>query len=1008
MIFIVYLENMYNMKILKVVLFFVFTILISFLYISNIHAWTETDTPIHVMTVEGFTDNGEFNSPSDIFLDSNGNMYVADSLNYRIQKFNSSGQFLMKFGSSGNTNGKFVTPYNLTLDASGNIYVADTGNHRIQKFNSSGEFIMSFGSSGTGDGQFNSPRDLVIDNAGYIYVVDRSNRRIQKFNSTGEFQMKFGSSGTGDGQFTNPTGIAVDSSGNIYVADSGNHRIQKFNSSGTFLFTFGWGVTNGTAVLQFCTSGCRAGVSGSGDGQLNSPSDITLDSSGNMLVVDYVNNRIQKFTNLGGYIDKFGSYGTADGQLRYPNSIYLDNNNGDIYITDSLNHRVQKFNSSYTFQMKFGSNIFSEDKFYQPWGMDVDSNGSIFVADDLGNRVVKYNSTGQFEMAFGSYGTGNGQFNEAEDVAVDNNGNIYVTDYYNYRVQKFNSSGEYLMQFGSYGTGDGQFKLMHGGIVCDDLGNVYIVDNENSRIQKFNSSGQFLMKFSSYGTTDGLLKYPIGISLDGEGNIYVGDQMNHRVEKFNSSGNFIFVLGWGVDDGTSELQVCTSGCQAGIGGANDGQFQYPRSVVVDQNNNIFVIDSFNNRVQKFDSNGNFLMKFGSTGALDGEFRGVYDIVIDNSGNLYILENGNHRVQKFSFDRTSPTANISIAGYTTHVPSPNITLNLAAWDNASGVYQMRVSQNSDFSGSAWEAYSSTKSVTLSSGDGLKTIYTQFVDNKTNYSDTISKGIYLDTQVPSKVKITDIGLADNILDRDNITYYFLNNILTVKGIAEFGSAVTFVGNGKTYTAVGGVGNVFSLSTINPTLSMGTNTFEYYQTDLAGNRSESRYISIVIGVENFPEWLIDDLGLNESEEEPFVEEETPNILEEENEEPVKEEIPESNIQTLQFTDKEGKPLVNAFVTIEGTEYFTDSNGQIQVVGLEKDKKYKVKIEHNGIKYESEVLGASGVDSGIKVTVTEDNISKGIDWKSVLIYSGIGLVLIFFLILIFRKRKDREENLD
>ena len=122
----------------------------------------------------------------------------------------------------------FSDPSGVAVDSSGNVYVADSGNKRIQKFNSAGGFITKWGSSGSGDGQFSYPCGVAVDSSGNVYVADTSNQRIQKFNSSGGFITKWGSYGSGDGQFSNPYGVAVDSSGNVYVADSGNRRIQKF------------------------------------------------------------------------------------------------------------------------------------------------------------------------------------------------------------------------------------------------------------------------------------------------------------------------------------------------------------------------------------------------------------------------------------------------------------------------------------------------------------------------------------------------------------------------------------------------------------------------------------------------------------------------------------------------------------------------------------------------------------------------------------------------------------
>ena len=108
---------------------------------------------------------------------------------------------ITKWGSYGSGDGQFNAPSGVAVDSSGNVYVADTDNHRIQKFNSSGGFITKWGSSGSGDGQFNYPYGVAVDSSGNVYVADTSNDRIQKFNSTGGFITKWGSYGSGDGQF---------------------------------------------------------------------------------------------------------------------------------------------------------------------------------------------------------------------------------------------------------------------------------------------------------------------------------------------------------------------------------------------------------------------------------------------------------------------------------------------------------------------------------------------------------------------------------------------------------------------------------------------------------------------------------------------------------------------------------------------------------------------------------------------------------------------------------------
>jgi len=205
-------------------------------------------------------------------------VYVADNNNQRIQKFDSSGAFLTKWGTPGSGDGQFNTPLGVAVDPAGNVYVAEQGNNRIQKFDSSGTFLLKWGTPGSGDGQFSIARDVAVDSAGDVYVVDQNNQRIQKFDSSGAFLTEFGSGGSGDGQFNNPIGVEPDSAGNVYVADFSNNRIQKFDSSGAFLTEFGSG--------------------GSGDGQFNGPISVDVNSAGDVYVADLSNNRIQVFEQL--------------------------------------------------------------------------------------------------------------------------------------------------------------------------------------------------------------------------------------------------------------------------------------------------------------------------------------------------------------------------------------------------------------------------------------------------------------------------------------------------------------------------------------------------------------------------------------------------------------------------------------------------------------------------------------------------------------------------------------
>ena len=170
-------------------------------------------------------------------------VWIADSGNDRIQKFDGNGKFISQFGSSGGTRppykpGEFKAPSGVTVDAEGNIWVVDTGCHRIQKFDEDWDFILEVGTEGWGQEKFYLPENIIAESTGTILVVDTSNHNIKRYDDDGEFLLGFGFPGNFDGFMKFPTGIALDKEGKIYVADRDNQRIQIFNEDGQFVSKF--------------------------------------------------------------------------------------------------------------------------------------------------------------------------------------------------------------------------------------------------------------------------------------------------------------------------------------------------------------------------------------------------------------------------------------------------------------------------------------------------------------------------------------------------------------------------------------------------------------------------------------------------------------------------------------------------------------------------------------------------------------------------------------------------
>ena len=205
-------------------------------------------------------------------------------------------------------------------------------------------------------------------------------------------------------------------------------------------------------------------------------------------------------------------------------------------------------------------------------------------------------------------------------------------------------SYEYVMRWGSSGPGNGQF-IRPFGIEVDRSGNVLVIDAWGNTIQKFNSNGVILGKWGNIGDFDSDFWDSVRLATDSAGNVYVADWGGVAVKKFNSNGNF---LGWWGKDyrGYTGWHYPRSGISAAPGDAN-GQFNQPCGIAVDKNDYVYVTDFFNNRVQKFTSNGTFVTKWGSSGSGDGQFNGPYSIAVDNSGSVYVTDFYNSRIQKFS-------------------------------------------------------------------------------------------------------------------------------------------------------------------------------------------------------------------------------------------------------------------------------------------------------------------------------------------------------------------------
>ena len=292
------------------------------------------------------------------------------------------------FGSLGSGNGQVSKPGGIALDKEGNVWVSDTENNRVEEFSSGGTFLQKFGTLGTGNGQFNQPAGITIDSEGNIWVVDSGNDRIEKFSKTGAYLSQFGSKGTLSlgAYFTSPMGIAYSPTrSRLYVADTGNNMIRVFNMRGEFEYKLG-SLAGGHGIAEFWR-----------------PAGVAVDSSGNLWVADTENARIQEFNAGGGYIQQFGKPGTTEHYVNAPRAIVVDAQ-GNVLVADGKS-RVMTYTSAGVFEFQFGSEGSGPQNMNNPEGLALDTAGDAYVADSNNNRIQKWSPAAILHESSGTGGT---------------------------------------------------------------------------------------------------------------------------------------------------------------------------------------------------------------------------------------------------------------------------------------------------------------------------------------------------------------------------------------------------------------------------------------------------------------------------------------------------------------------------------------------------------------------------------------------------------------------------
>jgi trimeric autotransporter adhesin len=313
--------------------------------------------------------------------------------------------------------------------------------------------------------------------------------------------------------------------------------------------------------------------------------------------------------------------------MKYPRGVTVDAS-GNIYIADDGNHRIRMVTKStgiISTVAGTGSYGYSGDGglaitagLYYPKGVAIDASGNIYIADSFNNRIrLVTKSTGIISTVAGSglegYSGDGGLATSAglsypNGVAIDVSGNIYIADSFNNRILMVTKSTGIISTVAGVGSkccsGYGVLAISNrlklpNGVTVDASGNIYIADTYNNRIRLVTKSTCIITTVAgtgSYGysgdgglATSAELFNPKGVAIDASGNIYIADTDNHRIRMVTkSTGVISTVAGTGLEGYRGDGVLATSVA-----------LYYPSGVTLDASGNIYIADSFNNRIRMF-------------------------------------------------------------------------------------------------------------------------------------------------------------------------------------------------------------------------------------------------------------------------------------------------------------------------------------------------------------------------------------------------------------------------
>jgi sugar lactone lactonase YvrE len=633
--------------------------------------------------------SASLNTPHGIAVDAAGNLFIADYFDHRVRKVSANGIISTVVGTgvsgySGDggpaTSAKLNMPDGIAVDMAGNLFIADSYNCRIRKVTADGTIstVAGTGISGySGDGgpaasaNLGQPAGVAVDAAGDLFIADTYNNRIRKVSPDGLITTVAGtgpsgytgvSNYSGDGgpatsaRLTLPSGVAVDSTGSLFIADRLNHAVRKVTRDGII------STVAGTGTAGFSGDGGLAAAA-----KLSSPTGVAVDLSGNLFIADGDNNDVREVFSTAGPIlipVTLTSISPTSGFAGSAVNVTLVGMNFEAGMTVSAGPDITVSNlsvSSTTTATAIFNIAFTP--FFGSRNVTVTTSSGTSNAIPFTVTLAPSPMLASIVPSFGDAGsvvnvtlTGS---NFVTGLSVSAGNDITVS---NVSVSSLTTATATftISSTAIFGPLDVTVSVpLPPGTVCTGVcgpqvsGPVTFTINQPTlpAIKTVAGVG-YLTTGSGFAGDGGLatsaqLNAPFNVAPDSEGNLFIADTSNNRIRKVTAAGVINTVAGTGAP------------AFGGDGGpATSAQLWLPGGIAVDAAGNLFIADTFNNRIRKVTAAGVIssiagtgTAGFGGDGgpATSAQLNEPHGIAVDPAGNLFIADSGNNRIRKVTAD-----------------------------------------------------------------------------------------------------------------------------------------------------------------------------------------------------------------------------------------------------------------------------------------------------------------------------------------------------------------------